>query len=110
MPENEFLELCRDTERIESYPAFKEAGLDALTPQAKELLLPCSPFLGHPMPPLEPWSAPPSLEFPYGEAFRPSAKACTARHKAPPLIPFYMCSIRQNRRALSSKKPSHRAA
>jgi hypothetical protein len=30
MPENEFLELCRDTERIESESAFKEAGIDAL--------------------------------------------------------------------------------
>jgi hypothetical protein len=30
MPENAFLELCRDTERSESESAFKEAGLDAL--------------------------------------------------------------------------------
>jgi hypothetical protein len=30
MPENAFLELCRDTERIESESAFKEAGIDAL--------------------------------------------------------------------------------
>src|SRR5262249_45793138 len=30
MPENDFLELCRDTERSESESAFKEAGLDAL--------------------------------------------------------------------------------
>ena len=30
MPENAFLELCRDTERSESEHAFKEAGLDAL--------------------------------------------------------------------------------
>ena len=30
LPENEFLELCRDTERIDSENAFKEAGLDAL--------------------------------------------------------------------------------
>jgi hypothetical protein len=30
MPENEFLELCRDTERSESENAFKEAGVDAL--------------------------------------------------------------------------------
>jgi len=30
MPENAFLELCRDTERIESEHAFKEAGFDAL--------------------------------------------------------------------------------
>ena len=31
MPENEFLELCRDTERSESESAFKEVGLDALS-------------------------------------------------------------------------------
>ena len=30
MPENAFLELCRDTERSESEHAFKEAGMDAL--------------------------------------------------------------------------------
>jgi hypothetical protein len=30
MLENEFLELCRDSERMESESAFKEAGLDAL--------------------------------------------------------------------------------
>ena len=30
LPENAFLELCRDTERIDSENAFKEAGLDAL--------------------------------------------------------------------------------
>jgi hypothetical protein len=30
MPENAFLELCRDTERMESESAFQEAGLDAL--------------------------------------------------------------------------------
>ena len=30
MREDEFLELCRDTERIDSENAFKEAGLDAL--------------------------------------------------------------------------------
>ena len=30
LPENAFLELCRDTERMESASAFKEAGLDAL--------------------------------------------------------------------------------
>jgi hypothetical protein len=30
MPENEFLELCRDSERMESESAFQEAGLDAL--------------------------------------------------------------------------------
>ena len=30
MPENAFLELCRDTEHMESESAFKEAGLDAL--------------------------------------------------------------------------------
>ena len=30
MPENAFLELCRDTERMESEHAFKEAGLDVL--------------------------------------------------------------------------------
>jgi hypothetical protein len=30
MPENEFLELCRDTERTESESSFKEAGIDAL--------------------------------------------------------------------------------
>jgi hypothetical protein len=30
MPENEFLALCRDTERIESESALKEAGWDAL--------------------------------------------------------------------------------
>jgi hypothetical protein len=30
MPENAFLELCRDSERMESEHAFQEAGLDAL--------------------------------------------------------------------------------
>jgi hypothetical protein len=30
LPENEFLELCRDTERSESASAFQEAGFDAL--------------------------------------------------------------------------------
>ena len=30
MPENAFLELCRDTERMESASAFQEAGMDAL--------------------------------------------------------------------------------
>ena len=30
MPENAFLELCRDTERIEAESAFQEASLDAL--------------------------------------------------------------------------------
>ena len=30
LPENEFLELCRDSERMESEHAFQEAGLDAL--------------------------------------------------------------------------------
>jgi hypothetical protein len=30
LPENVFLELCRDTERMESEHAFQEAGLDAL--------------------------------------------------------------------------------
>jgi hypothetical protein len=30
LPENAFLELCRDTERSESESAFKEAGMDAL--------------------------------------------------------------------------------
>ena len=30
MPENEFLELCRDVDRMESQYAFKEAGIDAL--------------------------------------------------------------------------------
>jgi hypothetical protein len=30
LPENAFLEFCRDTERSESEHAFKEAGVDAL--------------------------------------------------------------------------------
>ena len=30
MPEHEFLELCRDVDRMESQYAFKEAGIDAL--------------------------------------------------------------------------------
>jgi hypothetical protein len=30
MPENEFLELCRNVNRMESQYAFKEAGIDAL--------------------------------------------------------------------------------
>jgi len=31
LPENEFLELCRDCDRIDSEYAFKEAGINALT-------------------------------------------------------------------------------
>jgi len=31
MPENEFLELCRDCDRVDSEYAFKEAGMNALT-------------------------------------------------------------------------------
>jgi hypothetical protein len=30
LPENEFLELCRDVDRMDSQYAFKEAGIDAL--------------------------------------------------------------------------------
>jgi hypothetical protein len=38
LPENEFLELCRDVDRMDSQYAFKEAGIDALAALANGAL------------------------------------------------------------------------
>ena len=48
MPENEFLELCRDSARIDSEYAFKEAGIDALGAGGYGTLATIAAFSGSP--------------------------------------------------------------
>jgi hypothetical protein len=48
MPENAFLELCRDSERIDAEHAFKEADLDALNVTGQGTLAPLFARSGSP--------------------------------------------------------------
>jgi hypothetical protein len=48
LPENEFLELCRDNARIDSDYAFKEAGIDALEAGGYGALATIAAFSGSP--------------------------------------------------------------
>jgi hypothetical protein len=48
LPENEFLELCRDSARIDSEYAFKEAGIDALGAGGYGALATIAAFSGSP--------------------------------------------------------------
>ena len=109
MPENAFLELCRDTERSESEHAFQEAGLDALNAAGQGTLATLFALSGSPYAALGAVVSAAFAGVASGEACRPSAKAGRARHKAPPRIPCYRFFIRQHRRAWSSQTPSHRA-
>src|SRR5215510_2925981 len=85
MPENEFLELCRDVDRMESQYAFKEAGIDALGALANGALsigfLVSGATLG----------AVPNAVLAGVSVWRgiqALAKACTRHHRAPPPILF----------------------
>ena len=48
MPENEFLEICRDNARIDSDYAFKEVGIDALEAGGYGALATIAAFSGSP--------------------------------------------------------------
>ena len=75
MPENAFLELCRDTARSESASAFKEAGLDALNAAGQGALATLFALSGSPSAALGAVVSTPARALPSGEALRFSAQA-----------------------------------